>query len=901
MTNSVVSKEKTVSMKDCCVTPEPKASKSVCVTPPQRGDADSCRAMSGKKSEMEGISETENVGSSLALSLRHKWKSYMLYTLVFYYLIAVVGVHCHVWNTFHQFIWTTLPGIVQLSCSFMVSWFPESDTLVYIQEVFSLCLHGSSELLADFLVLLVEPGEHSWLTWGRLEIISYITVWWLMASITSMVVSVVCYLMYTMYIWATRLGRLCSEQWYCYRTRQTDWKGRLMLLLPGYHAYLWYQRMTHSKVMRVSMITCGNVSVAESNASGLSKPRVVKEMAIQGCPQRDLDAWPDGAGVLLDSNFRPLGFVSYVSDPALRSGANPFGECLRYTAHQQKGANAVGGKVSVLGPAGRRTELFVPFLLRSIAGFNGDVVSVAAPKNLGALTGIKRAVMRKFAAGQKPIRVLSLPAEGSVKLRCSTSDANAVGLKITYKASTSPGSSGSPIYQGNFVVGTHVQSCVDASRGVFQNEGALWFSKPIGYVTRTKETFFDNGEGYSETDHIDGKPDGRFRDTYYDESEKSLVRIEYDAKKALIAIAKDKALAKFIADKAVAGALWSDWDDEEEESAEEKRLRRAREDDLEEQNRMQDEEESKNSRWRIKEATNPVDSTDSTQEAVGKPKGEALPQVVVEDETPEMVSSPPRTKRASKITVQSPNTENFQCASPKARRGATQGSQPMMPSMNLRQGGSMSVVQAQSGEVVATRRNPRDLEKSKTQVVVKELLMRNYPPSEVMEEVQRKLGEKTEAQIGSLNAKVEALIELVSSLKGEPRTHQVDNPPQREPSLEVSTSILTESPQTSAESSEPQPSTTKAKKATKKKKKTPAAEKPTDQTVVTPVAGSSSETKLSEGLEGSAQSDQTEPIRLKELLSMLNEHGLKISPNGAVQKGQPKQKRAQSQAKPSTS
>lgn len=634
--------------------------------------------------------------------------------------------------------------------------------------------------------------------------------------------------------------------------------------------------------MQISLISCESVSPAEYNAGGPSKPVIEKEMAIQGCPQHEIDVWPDGACVVLDSNMRPLGFAAYVSDPALKSRANPQGECLKYTAHEQRGANVVGGKIAILGPSGRRTQLFDPFMLRSIAGFNGDVVSISVPKNFGALTGIKRGMMRKFAAGQKPIRVLSLPVAGSGKIRCSTSEANAVGLKITYRASTSPGSSGSPIYQGSFIVGTHVQSCMDKAKGIFRNEGALWFARPIGYVTTEKESYYDNGEGYSETDHIDGKPEGYFRDSWYDAEEQKIIQIEYAARQNQIMMNRHAEEMKRLDARIAAGTSWADWDDEEDESAEERRARRAREDDPDEQNRMQDEEESRNSKWRIKEAAE-VDPEEDIE-----PPGEVKSCAAWCGPVPLDISSPNH------------QVANFQSALPKARGSATQGALEMKPIMNLRQGDSMNVVQAQTGEVVVTRRGPLELEKSGPLVITKEMTTAEKDSAkaetirmmtEAMASLESKLEGKSEAQADKINRKIEQLIELVVSLKGEPEGPAVADPAKPELNLPASTSILKESQANLQTSLEQQPSTTKRKGSKKKKK--PAAEGK-------PGAASSSETRPLEEQAESILSDQMGKIKLKQLLSLLNENGIKTLPNGDVLIDQQQLRNIQSGPKPST-
>lgn len=597
---------------------------------------------------------------------------------------------------------------------------------------------------------------------------------------------------------------------------------------------------------------------------------MVKEMAIPGNPQIQTHDWPPGAGVVVDANSRPLGFCAFVCDPALRSKSNPQGECLRYTSHQQRAANDVGGTVAIVGKGGRATKQFEPFVLRRISGHNGDIVCIRVPPNLGSITGIKRAMMRKF-TGEKPVKVLSLPEKDSEKLRYSTSDASVMGLRIIYKASTSPGSSGSPIYQGNFVVGTHVQSRVDPSKGLYRNEGAAWFAKPIGRVA--KESPWDNGDGYSETERIDD-PEGFFRDSYYNDDEDRMEDNVYaaaDRQIAFVRAAESMMPTHFISKS---GIYWADSDSEDDVSQPD-------------QDQLQDAWEgqySRNTMLRQKETT------------------ETEPQGQLQD------------------------SQNFPCASGSPlRRASPRGKRrPMDPVMNLRLEDSTNVVHATTGQVVAVLKPPPKKEISPTEVTVKELVNpQEQRKKEKLEEqlethtavlkhlqdsldaIVRKMSQnedKKEDQVGLLV--VEAKPETQEVVKTKPETQEVAEakpgtqevakakpetlevaPAKAEPkgprvlTLEStlqenpgksSTGIESEQTQCQKNSSPSSPKEAKAspKKAAKKKKS--KAQK----------AQQSSETKPLEAMGESAPSDQITEERRNQLLNMLWRNGLNSLKDG---------------------
>lgn len=563
-----------------------------------------------------------------------------------------------------------------------------------ILEACSTFLYGQWNACTEVFRVWMDAGEPSSLRSEILGTLLCTCVWWLQTYLVAMVVAHVCCLMHSLVAFVQGVVSTFSDYRYRWTVQKVDWRQMMMSSLPFWPAYQRYVRRTQCKTMQMSLLTSDLAFDIDNIVEVKRKPEIVKEMAIPGNPQHETASWPEGLGILLDSNSTPTGFCVYVCDPALKSKHNPYGQCLRYTGHQQRGINAVGGKIAVVGQSGSRSAFFDVIVLRRISGYNGDILCAKVPANFGSVTGIKRAVMRKF-DGAKPVKVMSLPKPGSSNLRYSTSEANAVGLLISYKASTSPGSSGSPIYQGSFVVGTHVQSRKDPTKGVCQNEGALWFMRPIGIVS--KESPWSRGDGYSMTDEIHS-PQGYFRDSWLDEEADRMEERAYAAADHQIAELRERANPHF---QGKYGYQWADSDDEDEAYYANQKLS---------QDQLQDKYEAQN---RIrKEASEHWQTVAVDADAYAS---YSSCEVAVDDDGNE-VDSPPVRKETLNQDFTSTRT------SPPAR--VSQGATKMHPMTNLRVDTSGRIYK--DGKPVATMKSPKKVEKSATEEIDKE---GNKPPS----------------------------------------------------------------------------------------------------------------------------------------------------------------------------
>jgi hypothetical protein len=240
-----------------------------------------------------------------------------------------------------------------------------------------------------------------------------------------------------------------------------------------------------------------------------------KEMANPNCPSKPA-VWPRHLVSLLNAEGRHVGFGSYVH--------TAYGFHLMTAVHVMNAARSSDGKIRVSNGSGKMFEL-TDSNSRVVRGSRAfDQVHIEGPSALGSLLSLK-AVKPTLFDLSKPVTVYSPSVEG---VESSTSMATSPrGGKIAYVATTIPGSSGSPIMQGDHIVGIHVEG--RKVHGVVRNSGY----GILGYLARTRilettskaaqlawqaehEEDFAADEGFEEIDDfLDYKPSMRRHGVFF--------------------------------------------------------------------------------------------------------------------------------------------------------------------------------------------------------------------------------------------------------------------------------------------------------------------------------------------------------------------------------------------------
>jgi len=269
----------------------------------------------------------------------------------------------------------------------------------------------------------------------------------------------------------------------------------------------------------------------EINSEGFS----CKEMANPHLPLTEGDL-PKCVMHILGANNDHIGFASWVHDPnvAHLPGAK-YG--VIYTAlHAVEVAASTDGKIRLY--ANGVSFTLDPKPVRIIRAF--DQCMLSAPKDLGSYMGLSKGKLKRITASRQ-VTLYAAPAAGDGRYRKCTSVATLAktAFRVNYPASTLPGSSGTPIMQGNFVTGVHTTGT--STRGQVINCGSLWFDVPC--TSHRKESPNRSDDNYVVHDDEIRNPEGRFRDEVYTEAE--MLAQEYEMRQRHIAAALEFRMAMF--------------------------------------------------------------------------------------------------------------------------------------------------------------------------------------------------------------------------------------------------------------------------------------------------------------------------------------------------------------------
>jgi hypothetical protein len=294
------------------------------------------------------------------------------------------------------------------------------------------------------------------------------------------------------------------------------------------------------------------VTTAPNSLEFKSEGFSVNEMANPNMPMKVAGVLPKFICHLLDENLKHVGWASWVKDPNLAWTKAASQGQLYSATHAFKTAAQFDGRIRLW--RGGVMITIEPRKARMIKHL--DQCMIQAPRDLGAKLGMSIGRLARY-VGSKQVTLYAAPETGSSEYRYCTSVSmpDVKAFRLAYPASTLPGSSGTPIVQGNCIVGVHTTGAQLRNQEVV-NGGSLWFDVPCrAYVKESPNRANDSYSVF--TDEV-SNPDDKYTDEVYDGDD--AYGIEYNVKGR--AMAEHNAFERERREQGI--ELWSEDVDEED-------------------------------------------------------------------------------------------------------------------------------------------------------------------------------------------------------------------------------------------------------------------------------------------------------------------------------------------------
>jgi hypothetical protein len=257
----------------------------------------------------------------------------------------------------------------------------------------------------------------------------------------------------------------------------------------GLLTWAWW-RMYRLFVRRVDV----SYAASPENTAGGNKATRSLEFANPTCPSSPLNSNPWGVGQVLNSANVQIGDITACKSPDTK----PF---LLTCWHVYK--LAVGERGDMTVEYNGRAFTFKPQVMRAM--LKEDQVWLHMPPGLCSVLGLKQRKVGEINFNL-PVSVFSPPRPGDECMRSSSSMARPgkKALRVEYAASTAAGSSGSPLLQGDTVVGVHIGGEISPEGLVTNHGSALMLRYPSQRIYRDETVEKASGQrAYSMVDYDD--------------------------------------------------------------------------------------------------------------------------------------------------------------------------------------------------------------------------------------------------------------------------------------------------------------------------------------------------------------------------------------------------------------
>lgn len=386
---------------------------------------------------------------------------------------------------------------------------------------------------------------------GFLAGLSSVQQAWRIASVVlalfAITLVVNCLLAGVRWCWIGVRRGLCAILGYCTRvgTAAAGAPTSVVELAVGLYTWPWVAVARYWDVKECEHKYAPLLPVCEDKAV------VRKEMANPNCPSKPA-AWPKFLVSLLNSEGAHVGFGSYLN--------TAYGMHLVTAVHVMNASRVGDGIIRVSNGHGKMYEL-TDANSRIVRGSRDfDQVHIEGPAALGALLGLRASKPGLFDQS-KPVTVFSPTATG---IESATSMAvSPYAGKLSYAASTIPGSSGSPLIQGERVVGVHVEGRLQ--KGVVRNSGygILGYLTP-SVIRETSSKAAHLAWLHEHVEDFEAEEGWRMIDDFLDyKPEMRRMGMFYAGKGRLVTTSASKPVVKEPF-KPVSGIYWADLVDEEE-------------------------------------------------------------------------------------------------------------------------------------------------------------------------------------------------------------------------------------------------------------------------------------------------------------------------------------------------